>query len=465
METVFFRRLLAVILAGALSFGVLAGCSDTKTSAAENDDFFAKDAIRSVEITIDEAEWQDLLANPAAEEYHPAALTWNGFHVENAGIRTKGNMTLKAVSQSNSDRFSFKVKFNKYVDGQEFLGLDEMVLNNMYTDPSYLREYLHYEALEYLGMPTPRRFFVNLTVNGELLGLYLGVEALDDSFLENTFGANYKDGNFYKTDMGSTLQYEANEAYAYLELKEGDDEDRAGLKSMIKILGDMPAGEKGDIESVLDVSSALKYIASNTVLGNYDSYNGNMHHNFYLYENADGVFTIVPWDFNMSFGGFGMGSLSAISLDTPICGESVDELPMIKNLLAVDAYKEEYYGYVRELLNWLNGFENRVSELAALIRPSVEADPTRFYTMAQFEASISANNSYSQSVSQGNGRPQGGPRPGSNPGFGGGDMSNVSTSIVSYIRERVANLNQQLSGELPTTGIMGQGVGPDIGRR
>ena len=55
----------------------------------------------------------------------------------------------------------------------------------------------------------------------------------------------------------------------------------------------MPEGEKGDIESVLNVDSALKYIAANTVLGNYDSYNGNMAQNYYLY-GQDGNFTVIP---------------------------------------------------------------------------------------------------------------------------------------------------------------------------
>lgn len=91
----------------------------------------------------------------------------------------------------------------------------------------------------------------------------------------------------------------------------GDDADLTEFKSFVKRLNAVPDGEKGDLESFLDVSSALKYIASNTVLCNYDSYNGNMHHNFYLYENADGIFSVNPWDFNMSFGGFG-GNVSIV---------------------------------------------------------------------------------------------------------------------------------------------------------
>ncbi|MDO7203576.1 CotH kinase family protein [Paraclostridium bifermentans] len=41
----------------------------------------------------------------------------------------------------------------------------------------------------------------------------------------------------------------------------------------------------------------------NTFLVNLDSYSGGMYHNYYLYE-KDGVSEILPWDLNMSFGGF-----------------------------------------------------------------------------------------------------------------------------------------------------------------
>jgi len=50
----------------------------------------------------------------------------------------------------------------------------------------------------------------------------------------------------------------------------------------------------------------LRYFAVNTALVNLDSYQGNMKHNYYLY-GEDGVFSIIPWDYNMAFGGFGVG--------------------------------------------------------------------------------------------------------------------------------------------------------------
>jgi spore coat protein H len=491
------QQLCALFLSAVMLLAAGTGCvtaNETDRTVAEYDSLFEKDTIQDLYIEISDTDWQSILDNPSLEEYKSVTVKIGGETLENVGFRTKGNISLSSVARdSSSDRYSFRIKFDKYEKGQSLLGLDEMVVNNMYSDPSYLREYLAYEALKEIGCYTPQTVFTNLYINGELFGFYLGIEALDDSFLENSFGEDYKDGNFYKMEEGATLQYKENEEYTYAELKKGDDTDMTGLKEMIKTLNDMPDGQKGDIESILDIDSALRYIAGNTVLGNYDSYNGNQHHNYYLYQKPDGVFVVVPWDYNMAFGGFGGGgNQTSIPIDEPIASGSMESLPMIGKLLAVDEYKERYHAYIQELVSYLDGVEDRVAELSDRIRPYVQADPTKFVTMEQFEENIV----YSQS-SEASGTPDGGqmgtppdgmtspdagqmgtppdgimppngtqmgtppdggeentPRgKGGKGGFGGGGgMMTAKTSILTYAVDRRENVRQQLSGALPTTG-------------
>lgn len=325
-------------------------------------DIFNKDKVVDVNIEIDEDDLQDMYDNAMNEEYHIADITIDGTKVENVGVRTKGNMTLRSVANSDSDRYSLRVKFDKYVKKQTFLGLDELCLNNGYSDPSYMREYLHYEILKEMGMKASNTVFCNVYINGELSGLYLAVESLEDAFLEREFGENYEDGNLYKMDEGSTLEYREDETYSYADLKVGQDKDYTEFKEFVKKLNAVQDGEKGDIESFLDVESALKYIAANTVMCSYDSYNGNMHHNFYLYETPEGIFTVLPWDYNMSFGGLG-GNNSEVGIDTPYVTGNLETLPLIGKLLSIDEYKEQYYGYIKEIMALLENFEERVNEV------------------------------------------------------------------------------------------------------
>lgn len=288
----------AVLLAGCGNGGTSStGSSTAVTPVSQYSGLFEKDSIAEIRIQISDEDWQSILDNPTAEEYHSASVTFNGQSVENAGFRTKGNLTLSTTASSDSDRYSFRVKFDKYVDDQELCGMDEMVLNNMMFDPSYLREYLTYEALRELGVNAPYTVFANVYVNDELFGFYLCVEAVDDSYLKRVYGDN--DGNLYKADQGSTLA--STDSLTSLDQTNGDDESKDDLTQLIETLNDMPDGEKGEIESILDVDSVLKYLAVNSVLSNEDSYAGNMAQNYYLYNN-DGVFSMIPWDYNMSFG-------------------------------------------------------------------------------------------------------------------------------------------------------------------
>jgi len=376
------KRITSFLIALAVFTTLGAALSITTTAADQSyAAIFEKDRIINVEITMSEEDLADMYENAMLEEYHTADIVVDGIAMENVGIRTKGNSSLSSVARSDSNRYSFRIKFNKYVKGEKhkLLGLDDMVLNNMTSDASYMREYLSYEAMRQAGLPVPLTVFVNVYINGELQGLYLGVEVPENSFLNRTFGNN--DGNLYKQEIGSTMQYQEGSEYLSSEQKVGDDKEKAGLKNMLKVLN-----EGGDLESVIDIDSALGYIAANTVLGSYDSYNGQMAQNYYIYENTDGKFYVIPWDYNMSFGGF--GGNSSVSIHTPVSGVSMESRPLINKLLEVPEYKARYMEYVLFFTAYLENMPQRVDELAALIRPHVEADPTKFVTMEQFENSI-----------------------------------------------------------------------------
>ncbi|PRA02733.1 MULTISPECIES: CotH kinase family protein [unclassified Paenibacillus] len=393
-------------LIGSPNAAYAAESTATTTSAGVTqayESLFQTDNVIDVNVTIDDADWKSMLESPLDKDYKNVSVEVDGNKLDNVGFSTKGNLTLKAVaSMEDSDRYSFRLKFDKYDKTQTLLGLDKMVLNNNYADPSYMREVLHYEALRSIGMDVPMTNYVNLYVNGELVGFYTGVEAVDDSYLERNYGEDYEEGVLYDTDEKSYLQYEEGSDYSTITKDLGTDKDKAKLKTFIQTLNEMPEGEKGDIESVLDVDSALQYIAGNMVFGNYDSYNGDKGHNYMLYSDAAGKFTVVPWDFNMSFNGYSGGggrgtttgstttntNATNVSVDEPVLGISMENVPMINNLLAVPEYKEKYLSYVNELTDYMEGIQDRITGLANEIRPYVEADPTKFYTTEQFESNI-----------------------------------------------------------------------------
>ncbi|GAA0136816.1 hypothetical protein YSY43_36570 [Paenibacillus sp. YSY-4.3] len=286
---------------------------------------FPKEKVVDVKITIDPDDFQDMLDNASAEEYKPASVNYNGQQIDNIGIRTKGNLTLRSVVQmSDSDRYSFKLSFNEYVN-QTLGGLEKINLNNNYSDASYMREYLAYELAETMGLPTPKYSFVNIYINDELWGFYLAVEQIGTAYLERHFDNAY--GALYKgvmTGSGSDLLWidDNPESYTGLELKSNSHNGNV----LTAMLDELNHGT--DYESVLFVEEALKYIALNVVTNNTDSYIGGNKQNYYLYE-EDGVFSILPWDYNMAFGGLGggmgMGMGRGGQWRNPTAGNAADE--------------------------------------------------------------------------------------------------------------------------------------------
>lgn len=445
-------------ISALLAFSLILSCMGavySNDSERTYKELFEKDKIIDINIDIDSADLADMRENPKNEEYHTADVTVDGIKVEKAGIRTKGNMTLNSVANSDSERYSYRIKFNKYVKGNKLLGLDELCLNSGYSDPSYMREYLHYEILRELGMNVPETAFCRVYINGDYAGFYLAVEGLDSTFLKDSFGESCKNGNFYKMDEGATLEYKEDENYSYADLKSGNDTDLTSFKEFVRKLNETTTGEKDDIESFLDVDSALKYIASNTVLCNYDSYNGNMHHNYYLYENENGIFTVVPWDFNMSFGGFN-GNNSEVGIDTPYISGSLETLPLIGKLLSVSEYKEKYYGYIKQIMDILESFEDRVTELKNIISPYVKNDTTAFYTYEEFDNATKPKAEAESSENTDNLN-----KGGKNKPFGG------DSSIIECVSQRLDNLNKQFEGSASKTTESTQNGrgGPDFGRK
>lgn len=200
-------------------------------------------------------------------------------------------------------------------------------------------------------------------------------------------------GGFGGQSGGATLQYTDDEISSYSTIFESavfDTSDKDFMR-VINALKKLNEGE--DLESAVDVEATLKYFAAHTVLVNLDSYVSNMCHNYYLYE-ENSQLTMLPWDFNLAFGGFQSGNASSVvnfPIDTPVSNVSLEERPMIGKLLEVPEYLELYHSYLTEIVDgYFNSglFEQTIDSLDSLISPYVEADPTAFYDYASYKSGV-----------------------------------------------------------------------------
>lgn len=200
------------------------------------------------------------------------------------------------------------------------------------------------------------------------------------------------------------LQYQDDEIDSYsaifdYSVFEPDTSDKKRLIRSIKKLND---GE--DLDNTVNVEQVLRYFVVHNFTDNFDSYTGSMMHNYYLYE-KDGQLSMIPWDYNLAFGGFSMGGgrerqsagsaqntgqstqMVNFPIDTPVSGTTLEDRPMLGKLLENSEYMERYHKLFDEFISsyFESGeFEQEYYRVFNMISDYVYRDPTKFCTYEEF---------------------------------------------------------------------------------
>ena len=493
----------------------------SRTSNSESAEYESKlfdtSYVHNINIDIAESDWSDLKENPLEKTKYDVDITIDGEEFSSVAFSTKGNTSLSSIaSDEDNDRYSFKVNFGKYVEGQTYYGLNKLNLNNIYADATYMKDYLSYEIFRQAGVDSPLVSYVWLTVNGEDHGLYIAIEGISESYLDRTqdgegelykpeteqlsnmdkvgggdmkkpemgedttmpegfeppegaappdgessekrgkggrpdmgggfsgmpedltmpegmempsmpadgempdfsggempdFAEGGMPGGFGSSSSGASLAYTDDEISSYSDIfdnsvTDADEESNQRVIAALKALS-----EGSDLESCIDTDEVIRYFAAHNFVLNYDSYTGNMLHNYYLYEN-DGKLSMLPWDYNLAFGGMGGGfgggkeagskseksfdkdsfsdatSLVNTGIDTPLSGADADSRPMWSWISENEEYLEKYHEVYNELLtNYFESgeFEKQIDAIYEMILPYVEKETSAFYTADEFKA-------------------------------------------------------------------------------
>lgn len=486
------RSLIALIVLVALVIGVTSIQSifinaEEESISIIDQVVFPDDQVIDVNIEIEEDTYAWMLENASSETYVLADITYNGYTFSDIAIRPKGNSSLKQVVSANGDRFSFKIDFNKYIDGQNFYGVTKLNLNNLFEDPTLMAESIGYDMLDSIDAVASDTTYVSLSINGEYFGLYLAVEEVDSTFLEDNFGNS--DGTLYKPDMGvgADLTYISDDPDDYTGIWPQDDdmstdEDFIQLVRTISEVAENGETTEYNLSDVLNVDSFAKYLALSTAVIHLDTYQSGMYHNYYIYYNTDtDVFEWISWDLNMIYNGFPMSGLTdeqatQFLIDEPVIGE-MSQYPLVQAFFSNDDYVDLYHGYLATLAGeYMNdsAFENKVLETYTLIESYASIDPSAFFTsdvvkdsifnleddnvmsILEFNSQRSANilNQLDGStVSSNNGsgnEGSGGMKSGMNKQMGGmGEMPDLSELSEEEVAEMNKAMIDVMNGEIP----------------
>ena len=452
----YINKIVAAIMAVVVlmcSLGVVYyGNSDVETEGIKQEyeeKLFNTENIIDINIIMDDEEWENLLENAINEEYTRCDVEINGESFYGVGIRPKGNTSLTSiVSDPTTDRYSLKLEFDHYVEGQTCYGLDKLILNNNYADATNMKEALIYDMFKYMGADASLYNYAKISVNGEYWGVYLALEGVEDSFRLRNYGA--ADGELYKPEnmdkggiqggrekeqggqppnfgggfpqrnggnmqppqnmngqqaegqppmenggfrgggpgggSGSDLNYTDDDSDSYSTIWEGEitKTSEKDHKKVITALKNISEGV--EISKYMDTDNLLKYMAVHIFSVNQDSLSGNMAHNYYLYENK-GQLNILPWDYNLAFGGMGRGGNDASSTVNSPIDMAFNGTEFFDCLYENEEYLSEYHENMERLVTEYvegGGLDEFYNRTRSLIDELVKTDPTTFYTYDEY---------------------------------------------------------------------------------
>ena len=330
------------------------------------------------------------------KSYLLADITVNGVFYDSVGVRYKGNSSFVEPNNSGNPKLPFNIDVEFVHDDQNIMGYEKLKLSNSIFDPTFVRETIGYLSSGFY-LPTPKAGYMNISIDGEELGLYVNAESINKQFLRKHFGND--DGTFFKCEpqfqygedylAWPDLVWHGADSNAFEYQKGYEIKSEHGWSDLIELISTLNFHTE-NIENILNVDRVLWYFASSVVMPDLDSYIFPfLPHNYYLYQNASGQFEIIPWDKDQSFGGsvinlfllFG-GNAYWVYNHPPFYYENNSTRPLFSKLMQIPLYKMIYTAHMRTIIDDIYNTEYYYS-WATEIQDSIESyalnDPNLFY--------------------------------------------------------------------------------------
>jgi hypothetical protein len=232
------------------------------------------------------------------------AIYYNGEFYDNVLIKIKGYTSRYLYKRSHAVKFNSDHKF-LYEEGSP--RISEASFNAEYCDPSYARQYLSYWLHTVTGTGNTPDFPVRMEMNGEFWQLACFVVPLDDDIL-NVMGYD-TNGALYK--FCGQVSNDSESFDGSLEKKTRTWEGNSDLNALKQAINNDKSPEERAIAvcDLLDLPQVINYIAVARIVMECDDVWANMC--LYCDSDGDGLWRIIPYDMNLSFGQMYAGEYSA----------------------------------------------------------------------------------------------------------------------------------------------------------
>ena len=343
--------------------------------------------------------WSLLTSNYSAHTDLPATLIVDGLVLDSVGVRFKG---MTSYNTGLSQKKSFNLSMDAFIDGQDLMGYNITNLNNCYQDPSFLREVFYQDQIR-MHIPAAKSSFVRLFINGTSWGVYPNVQQLNKDFLKEWFMNN--NGTNWRADkppgsgggMGggwgdgtAAINYlgtDTTEYKKYYTLKSTKIQNPwENLVIASHVLDTVSAAYTEEVISqYFDLDRTLWFLGSEILFSDDDSYvyKGKMDYYVY-YDKATGRLTPLEYDGNSAM------ESNFISW-SPFYNQSNANYPLLNKLLGIPSIRQRYLAHMRTLISEELDSATALTKLdqfRTFIDTMVQNDPKKLYSYSQFTTEV-----------------------------------------------------------------------------
>ena len=379
----YFITSLAFLLTGSFSSQVLT-LFDPQTLYDEDGGLFDPTVVRELHINFENDDYHNILTEGffnTPSMRIPASVTFNGATLDSVGVRYKGNSTFCLPTQQNNVKVPYNLDMNYWISGQKLMDYNKVKLANAWLDPTYCKEYIA-SRIYRKYLPTPEINLIALHSQGNYTGLYVNTESINKQFLEKHFGEDegvlfkcdgagvFCDENGNGTEGGTpSLAHLGSDSTSYYDSYTIKSEH--GWEELMNLISTLEFTPE-NIEDVINMDRVMWAMAVNTVTNNLDTYNGYYVHNYYLYQDVEGRFQMIPWDLDNTFGGAIMGfsffSPNDIYHFDPFFGgwDNSDYRPLIDLIYNTPMYRKQYIAHIKTVMEESMNQDEIAQEISSL---------------------------------------------------------------------------------------------------
>ncbi len=314
MPQIIRARALAAAGAATTLALLLTSCTATATAddgASAASGLWDSGSVHEITIDFDQDAYDAMVQtylDSETKEWISATVTIDGVTYENAGLKLKGNSSLRALSTDadaelsaeNPEDLPWVIRLDKFVEGQNHEGTTELVVRGNSTATA-LNEALALELLDAAGLASEQAIAVRFSADGSDETLRLVIENPNDAWMQAELG----DGLLYKAEAGGDYSYRGDEATAYTDVfdQEGGESDLTPLIDFLQWVNESSDDEfAAGLADRLDVDAFATYLAFQDLVQNTDDIDGPGNNSYLYYDPATGRMTVVNWDLNLAFG-------------------------------------------------------------------------------------------------------------------------------------------------------------------